>query len=214
MYYGAGQDGKSENPNGETTMNKKILLLAGAMLFIAGCQSTPDVPVAAGPVAETAPPSPTPVQSVPQASIPAPTIVENATPPPVQYSGPTPGTSADFLYQSGGEGRIFFGYDQYGLSTDARSSLSRQAQWLQNYPNVVAVIEGNADERGTREYNLALAARRAESVKSYLVSQGVSPSRLTTVSYGKERPIDGRSTEDGWARNRNAHTNLMSGTIG
>jgi len=85
---------------------------------------------------------------------------------------------------------------------------------LQLYPNVTAVVAGNADERGTREYNLALGARRADSVKAYLVSQGVAPSRLTTVSYGKERPIDGRSNESGWARNRNGHTNIVSGAIG
>jgi len=82
------------------------------------------------------------------------------------------------------------------------------------YSNVTAIVEGNADERGTREYNLALGARRAESVKAFLVGQGVSPSRLTTVSYGKERPIDGRSNEAGWSRNRNGHTNVTSGAIG
>ena len=85
---------------------------------------------------------------------------------------------------------------------------------LNTYNNVTAIVEGNADERGTREYNLALAARRAESVKSYLVGQGIVPSRLTTVSYGKERPIDGRSSEAGWSRNRNGHTNVTSGTVG
>lgn len=194
-------------------MNINNLTLATSMIFLAACQSTPKTDPAPAPVAEAIPaPVPTP-QPVAPTPAPAPTVVDNATPTTI-YQGPTPGTVADFMYQSGGEGRIFFGYDQYDLSSDARSSLARQAQWLQSYPQVVAVIEGNADERGTREYNLALAARRAESVKSFLVSQGVSPSRLTTVSYGKERPIDGRSSEAGWSRNRNAHTNLMSGTIG
>ena len=75
-------------------------------------------------------------------------------------------------------------------------------------------IEGHADERGTREYNLALGARRADSVKSFLVSQGVAPNRLRTISYGKERPIDARSSEDGWSRNRNGYTNLRLGGIG
>ncbi len=195
-------------------MKLRLVTIAGAMMFLAACQSTPEPEAVAEPVAETVPaPIPAPTTSVP-APTPAPTVVDNSTVPSTVYQGPTPGTVADFMFQSGGEGRVFFGYDQYDLSSDARSSLAMQAQWLQNYPNVVAVIEGNADERGTREYNLALAARRAESVKSFLVSQGVSPSRLTTVSYGKERPIDGRSSEAGWSRNRNAHTNLMSGTIG
>jgi len=97
------------------------------------------------------------------------------------------------------------------LSPEARVSLTSQANWLTSYTNVNAIIEGHADERGTREYNLALAARRAEAVKSFLVSQGVAPSRLTTVSYGKERPIDARSNEEGWARNRNGFTNLTVG---
>ena len=76
------------------------------------------------------------------------------------------------------------------------------------YSDATAVIEGHADERGTREYNLALGARRADSVRSFLVSQGVAPNRLRSISYGKERPIDGRSDESGYARNRNGYTNL------
>jgi len=93
--------------------------------------------------------------------------------------------------------------------------LRRQADWMSSYSNVTAVVEGNADERGTREYNLALAARRANSVKAFLVSQGISPSRLTTVSYGKERPIEGGSDEWSWSRNRNGNTNLkVSGFAG
>ena len=88
--------------------------------------------------------------------------------------------------------------------------LRAQADWLNRYPNYTAVVEGHADERGTRQYNIALGARRANSVKAFLVSQGVAPSRLTTVSYGKERPIDARSNEEGWARNRNGYTNLRA----
>ena len=191
-------------------MKIKTLLMVSSIAFLAACQTTPDATEPTETVAET---TTTPVVPAPSPVVEAPVTVENPnTLPPVQ--GPAPGTIAEFMYVAGGEGRVFFAYDQYDLSAEAQYALSRQAEWLQNYSNVVAVIEGNADERGTREYNLALAARRAESVKSYLVSQGVSPSRLTTVSYGKERPIDGRSSEEGWARNRNAHTNLMSGTIG
>jgi len=183
-------------------------------LALAACSSTPDPVAEPTPVAsnENIIPAPQPVTNAPEPA-PAPVIAQPSA--PVQsFQGPLPGTLDDFLYVSGGEGRVFFNYDQYDLSGSARDALRMQANWLQNYPNVTAVIEGNADERGTREYNLALAARRAESVKSFLVNQGVSPSRLTTVSYGKERPIDGRSTEDGWSRNRNAHTNLMSGSVG
>jgi len=196
-------------------MKKRVLLVAASVALLSACKSTPDPqPVETAvkaPVAVVPVPQPEPVyEPTPE---PAPVVVDNSSALP-NANAPTPGTLADFLYQSGGEGRVFFDYNQYGLSGEARASLQRQAQWLQFYPKVVVVIEGNADERGTREYNLALAARRAESVKSFLVGQGVSPNRLTTVSYGKERPIDGRSTEAGWQRNRNAHTNLMSGVIG
>ncbi len=187
-----------------------ILLIAGTAIGLAGCKTTPEEL-----------PDPTPVAEAPIVPAPAPVVqsprpvVETA--PQSQgpiFQGPTPGTLDDFLYQSGGEARVYFGYDQYDLSSEARDALRRQASWLQTYSTVTAVIEGNADERGTREYNLALGARRAESVKAFLVSQGVSPNRLTTVSYGKERPIDPRSNEEGWSRNRNSHTNLMSGSIG
>ncbi len=196
-------------------MKKRILFVAASVALLSACKSTPDPePVETATKAPvTVVPAPQPVTGYEPVPEPAPVIVDNSSSLPV-VNAPPPGTLADFHYQSGGEGRVFFAYDQYDLSSEARSSLSRQAQWLQFYPDVVAVIEGNADERGTREYNLALAARRAESVKSFLVSQGVAPSRLTTVSYGKERPIDGRASEAGWQRNRNAHTNLMSGVIG
>ena len=121
------------------------------------------------------------------------------------------GSFEDFLFQTGGDSRIYFGYNESALSEEARNTLRRQASWLTNYPNISAVVEGNADERGTREYNLALGARRANSVKAFLVSQGISPSRLTTVSYGKERPIEGGSDEWSWSRNRNGNTNLKIG---
>jgi len=194
-------------------MRVRVLLLAGGVALLSACKTTPDAPPVTAPVTEavTTVPAPQPVQPIPA---PASPVVINETPPTNINLGPPPGTVADFLYQSGGEGRVFFDYNKYDLNVQSQDALRRQAQWLQTYSNVAAVVEGNADERGTREYNLALAARRAESVKSFLVSQGVAPNRLTTVSYGKERPIDGRSSEEGWARNRNSHTNLMSGTIG
>jgi peptidoglycan-associated lipoprotein len=89
--------------------------------------------------------------------------------------------------------------------------LDAQAAWLTRYPQVIVRIEGNCDERGTREYNFALGARRAESIKDYLVSRGVSPARITTISYGKEKPIDAGAGEEAWAHNRNGHTALTGG---
>lgn len=119
------------------------------------------------------------------------------------------GSQAD-LEQTAGH-RVFFGYDQHTLTAQGQATLARQAQWLKQYPQTRIVLAGNCDERGTREYNLALGQRRAEAARAYLVSQGVDGSRITTVSYGKERPIDPRSTEEAWSVNRNATTTIGAG---
>ena len=120
-----------------------------------------------------------------------------------------PGSEQDFVINVGD--RIYFDLDSIEVSSEAAMRLNAQAQWLQRYPSVNVRIEGNADERGTREYNLALGARRANSVRDVLVSRGVSANRITTVSYGKERPIDPGTTEEAYQRNRNAHTAITSG---
>ena len=123
-------------------------------------------------------------------------------------TGPAPGSQGD-LEQSAGH-RVFFAFDEYTLTPQAQDTLSRQAAWLQQYPNTRIQVAGNCDERGTREYNLALGARRAEAAKAYLVSLGVDAARIQTISYGKERPIDPRSTEDAWAMNRNSTTTISA----
>ena len=115
----------------------------------------------------------------------------------------------DFVVNAGE--RVFFDYDSHALRAEGSAMLDAQAAWLARYPNVKVRIEGNADERGTREYNFALGARRANSVRDYLVSKGVAGSRIETVSYGKEKPIDGGTNEEAWAKNRNAHTALTAG---
>jgi peptidoglycan-associated lipoprotein len=102
--------------------------------------------------------------------------------------------------------RVFFAYDQYDLSPEARRTLELQAAWLKKYPQYKVVVEGHADERGTREYNLALGERRASSAKDYLVALGVDPSRIQTISYGKERPVALGHDEASWAKNRRAVT--------
>jgi len=117
-----------------------------------------------------------------------------------------PGSMADLEKNIGN--RIFFAYDQYTLSPQAQEILKKQAQWLKKYPDTRFQIAGNADERGTREYNLALGARRAEAAKAFLIANGVAAVRLTTVSYGKERPIASGSNEDAWAQNRNATSTI------
>ncbi len=110
-----------------------------------------------------------------------------------------PGSLADFQKNVGD--RVFFDYDKSDLSVDARATLSRQADWLKKY-HVSLVVEGHCDERGTREYNLALGERRANAVKNFLVAQGVPASGLSTISYGKERPAVVGDNEAAWAQNR------------
>lgn len=119
-------------------------------------------------------------------------------------NGVTPGTQQDLVVNVGD--RVFFGYDQTDLSAEARGTLERQAAWLKQYNNLTITIEGHADERGTREYNLALGERRAATIKNYLLSLGVDASRVQTISYGKERPAVPDATPGAWSQNRRGVT--------
>jgi len=119
-----------------------------------------------------------------------------------------PGSQAD-LRRSAGSDRVFFDLDSYGLDDTDRATLTRQAAWLAQYPNVNVTIEGHCDERGTREYNLALGERRANAAKNFLASLGVAPGRMSVVSYGKERPEALGSDEQSWAQNRRAVTMVI-----
>jgi peptidoglycan-associated lipoprotein len=120
-----------------------------------------------------------------------------------------PGSAEDFRVNVGDT--VHFEFDQYNVQEGDKAILGRQAAWLAKYPAVRVTIEGHCDERGTREYNLALGARRANAVKEYLVSQGVSTARVETVSYGKERPICTQSDEACWAQNRRGTTAITAG---
>jgi peptidoglycan-associated lipoprotein len=120
-----------------------------------------------------------------------------------------PGSQED-LVQNVGD-RVFFGFDKYDLTPEAQATLERQAAWMQQHPSVTVTVEGHADERGTREYNLALGERRANSVKNYLVALGVDQNRVTTISYGKERPAVSGSSEEAWAQNRRGVTVVTGG---
>jgi len=118
-----------------------------------------------------------------------------------------PGSQADFIRTVGqGRDRILFETDSYSVDAEDRAVLDAQAAWLQANPNVRVTIEGHADERGTREYNLALGDRRANAAKNYLEARGVAASRMTVVSWGKERPVALGSDEASWAQNRRAAT--------
>ncbi len=116
-----------------------------------------------------------------------------------------PGSQEDFIRSISAD-RIFFDTDRYNVDTEDQMTLQSQAQWLAKYPNSRITIEGHCDERGTRDYNLALGERRANAAKNYLVSLGIDPARIQTVSYGKERPQAQGSNEQAWAQNRRAVT--------
>jgi len=130
--------------------------------------------------------------------------------PAPQPQGPTgtdviPGSAADFM-RSVASDTIRFALDQFDIDADSRATLESQSVWLARYPNVRITIEGHCDERGTREYNLALGDRRANAAKNFLAARGVAPERITTISYGKERPVALGSDDTSWAQNRRAVT--------
>ena len=182
-------------------MRKLMMTSASLAVFIgvAACASAPE---------------PEPV--IVEEPAPEPVVVAEPEPEPVVVEevivGPVEGSLEDFQVNVGD--RVYFDLDQYRLSADAQSILRRQAAWLSSYPDVIILVAGNCDERGTREYNLALGERRASVVKNYLVDLGVDPARVQTVSYGKERPLALGSNEASWAQNRNGFTQLISGVVG
>ena len=171
-----------------TTTRTSLVTLAVALALAGGCRSRQ---------ASDLPPEP------PSASTPAedPFGTEGTTPD----GAAVPGSRADFL-QSVPADRVFFDFDSYALDDGDRTTLDAQADWLARNPSVNVTIEGHADERGTREYNLALGDRRANAARDYLQSRGVASSRMQTISWGKERPAVEGSNESAWAQNRRAVT--------
>ncbi len=177
----------------DTERAAKLALIMAATVSLAACATKPKPE-----------PGPGPDQGPPPGSGYQP------QPGPGPVDGrPIPGSQQDFVINIGDF--VYFDLDSYDVRSDAMGVLDAQAAWLQRYPNVQVRVEGNCDERGTREYNLALGARRANAVRDYLVSRGVSASRIATISWGKERPVDPGAGEDAWARNRNGHTVIVSG---
>jgi peptidoglycan-associated lipoprotein len=184
----------------------QLSAVAVLTLAMAAC-SSPKKPMPIVATTTQPPPAATQPPPTPRAQPPAP---QARNLPPPGPTGPVPGSLQDFIAVAGGD-RVFFDYDSSAVRSDAQPILDAQASWLARYPQVKVRIEGNADERGTREYNFALGAQRANSVKEYLVRKGVASTRLDTVSYGKERPIDAGDNEQAWAKNRNGHTALTAG---
>lgn len=167
-------------------MNMKLLGLMAALLLVAGCNgdNADDGSVDTGGIDTSAPPPPPPPDADPQ----------------------------DYFVVNIGD-RVFFDFDKSDLRPDAIDQLNRQADFLNANGSITVAIEGHADERGTREYNLALSERRASTAKQYLESMGVDGSRMEVIPYGKERPAVLGSNEDAWAQNRRAVTVIRSGSL-
>ncbi|MDX9861266.1 MAG: peptidoglycan-associated lipoprotein Pal [Rhodospirillales bacterium] len=174
-------------------MRFKVLAVVAAVALIAGCETAPEQSAAATGAGGSA----------------QPTVAQTA---PAQRMGPVAGSKEDFVVNVGD--RVFFDFDKFDLKPEAQATLKKQAAWLQKYPSVVVTVEGHADERGTREYNLALGERRANSVKDYLSALGVARTRINIISYGKERPVALGHDEAAWSQNRRAVTTLTSGVAG
>lgn len=175
-------------------MNRRLLAALALALLTAACSSTPDSSATAA-TDGTSDRAPLARNDV---------IFDNDM---SDTRAGAPGSQEDLNAQAGD--RVFFGLDSTDLSAEARATLEKQAAWLKQYANVAITVEGHADERGTREYNLALGERRAQSVKNYLVSLGVPAERLNTISYGKERPAVMGSDEEAWSRNRRGVTTVQ-----
>jgi len=128
-------------------------------------------------------------------------------PTPPQPTGPAAGSKGDFAAKS--TDRVYFDYDQYNLDDSDRRSLATQITWLKQFPSTRVEVQGHADERGTRDYNIALGERRAQAVSQYLQQQGIAATRIQTISFGKDKPMDPGHDEAAWARNRNAYSNII-----
>lgn len=167
----------------------KSAVLTISVLALAACgkKTPPELP-------------PAPIVTAPQTTTTAPTR-------PLE-TGPVAGSQADFLATVSSD-RVFFDTDRFNIDTEDQQTLQSQARWLSQYPTKRIIVEGHADERGTRDYNLALGERRANSAKNYLVALGIAPSRIQVVSFGKERPDALGSDPQAWAQNRRAVTVTM-----
>jgi peptidoglycan-associated lipoprotein len=165
------------------TIALRSVCVGAAMIALAACETAPE---------QTADTGATGASQQTTSSQPTTTTTQPAA--------PRPGSQEDLVLNVGD--RIFYGFDRYDLEPEARATIERWATWLQKYPQVTVTIEGHADERGTREYNLALSERRATAARNYLVALGINPDRVASISYGKERPVCTASDEACWSQNR------------
>jgi len=160
-------------------MRFKLISMIAAAFLLAACETSEDAEMAADTTSSA---------------------TTSTTTAPVAIAGPTPGSQEHLVVNVGD--RVFYDFDKSDLRPEARATVEALAVWMANYPATTLALEGHADERGTREYNLALGERRANAIRDYLVALGIGPNRLSTISYGKERPAVLGSSEEAWAQNR------------
>lgn len=165
-------------------MRLNLPVVVAAAFLLAACTSASDDGADSGSGGDTAAPPPT----------------ETSAAPPATGPGAKPGSQLDLEINVGD--RVFYDFDKSTLRPNGRTTVERWASWLKTYPGNKIIIEGHADERGTREYNLALGDRRANAAREYLVSLGIDPNRVKTISFGKERPAIPGSNENAYAQNR------------
>lgn len=175
-------------------MRTKFVIVFAALFLVAACETVPEETAStagAGAAAETTTSAGVSGEAV-------------SAQPSTSTAGPTPGTQEDLVVNVGD--RVFFDFDKAVIMAAAEKTLKRQAVWLKQYGGVTVTVEGHCDERGTREYNLALGERRANAIKNYLVALGVDANRIATISYGKERPEALGHNEAAWSQNRRSVT--------
>ena len=176
-------------------MRTKFVIVFAALFLVAACETAPEETAStagAGAAAETTTSAGVSGEAV------------SAAQPSTSTAGPTPGTQEDLVVNVGD--RVFFDFDKAVIMAAAEKTLKRQAVWLKQYGGVTVTVEGHCDERGTREYNLALGERRANAIKNYLVALGVDANRIATISYGKERPEALGHNVAAWSQNRRSVT--------
>ena len=182
-------------------MRTKLVSLFAALLLVAACETTPDESASTSGEGASSTASGSSSSGVSSAAVtPETTASEDS----MMAAPPTPGSQEDLVINVGD--RVFFGFDKSVITAASEKTLKRQAAWMRKHSSVSITVEGHADERGTREYNLALGERRAVSVKNFLVALGISGDRIATISYGKERPDALGHTEAAWSQNRRGVT--------
>ena len=174
-------------------MRIKILSLVAAVALLGACETASD---GSGTSSGSGDATPKPAAAA-------------AAQPAVKSMAGQAGSQEDLVVNVGD--RVFFGYDQFSLSAEARATLDKQAAWMKANPSVTVRIDGHCDERGTREYNLALGKRRANAMADYLAANGIDPSRMVTISWGKEKPVANGSNEAAWRQNRRGVTVRIGG---